>query len=356
MEYRTDNPIKKQEEDLLGRASLLFTGDAGGGASNARRYMIEEDLIEAIIQLPENMFYNTGITTHIWVLSNRKEERRKGKIQLIDASKIKTPLRKNLGLKNCEFSLEDRKLILDLFQNFEEKDNSKIFSNEDFGYYKVTVERPLRQAVLCNNENILQVEKELEKIGFYIGEITKEKLTDSFIKNTAGVIKELEKKENIQSYLKVLKELKSEEVYLDYAKFEKEFDKKLKGLGIKGTTFKKLVATGLLENIIVKDDKAVIQKDKQGNIVVDTELRDTELIPLTFPGGIEEFIKEEVLPYHEDAFVDKSKTQIGYEINFTKYFYKPKQLESVESIVARIRELEKQSEGLMKKILEGLND
>ena len=170
------------------------------------------------------------------------------------------------------------------------------------------------------------------------------------------MIKELEKKENIQSYLKVLKELKSEEVYLDYAKFEKEFDKKLKGLGIKGTTFKKLVATGLLENIIVKDDKAVIQKDKQGNIVVDTELRDTELIPLTFPGGIEEFIKEEVLPYHEDAFVDKSKTQIGYEINFTKYFYKPKQLESVESIVARIRELEKQSEGLMKKILEGLND
>ena len=136
----------------------------------------------------------------------------------------------------------------------------------------------------------------------------------------------------------------------------KEFDKKLKGLGIKGTTFKKLVSTGLLENIIVKDDKAVIQKDKQGNIVIDTELRDTELIPLTFPGGIEEFIKEEVLPYHEDAFVDKSKTQIGYEINFTKYFYKPKQLESVESIVAKIRELEKQSEGLMKEILEGLND
>ena len=336
--------------------SALFTGDAGGGASNARRYMIEDDLIEAIIQLPENMFYNTGITTHIWVLSNRKEERRKGKIQLIDASNIKTPLRKNLGLKNCEFSNEDRKLILDLFQNFEENDNSKIFSNEDFGYYKVTVERPLRQAVLCNNKNILQVEKELEKIGFDTGKITKEKLMDSFVKNTAGAIKELEKRENIQSYVKVLKELKSEEVYLDYAKFEKEFDKKLKVLGIKGTTFKKLVSTGLLENIIVKDDKSVIQKDKQGNIVVDTELRDTEIIPLTYPGGIEEFIKGEVLPYHEDAFVDKSKTQIGYEINFTKYFYKPKQLESVESIVARIRELEEKSEGLMKEILEGLYD
>lgn len=355
------NNISKMKDTPLGsrivevhNGSALFTGDAGGGASNARRYMIEEDLIEAIIQLPENMFYNTGITTHIWVLSNRKEERRRGKIQLIDASKIKTPLRKNLGSKNCEFSEEDRKVILDLFQKFEENEVSKIFKNEDFGYYKVIVERPLRQAVLCNNENILQLEKELEKIGFYTGEITKEKLAESFIKNTAGTIKELEKKENILSYLKVLKELENEEAYLDYLKFEKEFDKKLKKIGIKGTTFKKLSSTGLLENIIVKDEKAAIQYDKEGNIIVDVELRDTENIPLTYPGGIDAFIQEEVLPYHPDAFVDESKIQIGYEINFTKHFYKSKQLESVESIVERIRELEKLSEGMMKEILGGL--
>lgn len=355
------NNISKMKDTPLGsrivevhNGSALFTGDAGGGASNARRYMIEEDLIEAIIQLPENMFYNTGITTHIWVLSNRKEERRRGKIQLIDASKIKTPLRKNLGSKNCEFSEEDRKVILDLFQKFEENEVSKIFKNEDFGYYKVIVERPLRQAVLCNNENILQLEKELEKIGFYTGEITKEKLAESFIKNTAGAIKELEKKENILSYLKVLKELENEEAYLDYLKFEKEFDKKLKKIGIKGTTLKKLSSTGLLENIIVKDEKAAIQYDKEGNIIVDVELRDTENIPLTYPGGIDAFIQEEVLPYHPDAFVDESKIQIGYEINFTKHFYKSKQLESVESIVERIRELEKLSEGMMKEILGGL--
>ena len=355
------NNISKMKDTPLGsrivevhNGSALFTGDAGGGASNARRYMIEEDLIEAIIQLPENMFYNTGITTHIWVLSNRKEERRRGKIQLIDASKIKTPLRKNLGSKNCEFSEEDRKVILDLFQKFEENEVSKIFKNEDFGYYKVIVERPLRQAVLCNNENILQLEKELEKIGFYTGEITKEKLAESFIKNTAGAIKELEKKDNILSYLKVLKELENEEAYLDYLKFEKEFDKKLKKIGIKGTTFKKLSSTGLLENIIVKDEKAAIQYDKEGNIIVDVELRDTENIPLTYPGGIDAFIQEEVLPYHPDAFVDESKIQIGYEINFTKHFYKSKQLESVESIVERIRELEKLSEGMMKEILGGL--
>ena len=355
------NNISKMKDTPLGsrivevhNGSALFTGDAGGGASNARRYMIEEDLIEAIIQLPENMFYNTGITTHIWVLSNRKEERRRGKIQLIDASKIKTPLRKNLGSKNCEFSEEDRKVILDLFQKFEENEVSKILKNADFGYYKEIVERPLRQAVLCNNENILQLEKELEKIGFYTGEITKEKLAESFIKNTAGAIKELEKKENILSYLKVLKELENEEAYLDYLKFEKEFDKKLKKIGIKGTTFKKLSSTGLLENIIVKDEKAAIQYDKEGNIIVDVELRDTENIPLTYPGGIDAFIQEEVLPYHPDAFVDESKIQIGYEINFTKHFYKSKQLESVESIVERIRELEKLSEGMMKEILGGL--
>lgn len=355
------NNISKMKDTPLGsrivevhNGSALFTGDAGGGASNARRYMIEEDLIEAVIQLPENMFYNTGITTYIWVLSNRKEKRRRGKIQLIDASKIKSPLRKNLGSKNCEFSEEDRKVILDLFQKFEENDVSKIFKNEDFGYYKVIVERPLRQAILCNKRKIQQVEKELEKIGFYDGKINKDILAESFIKNTTSAVKELEKIENIKSYLMVLKEMKNEELYLDYSKFEKEFDKKLKKIGIKSTTFKKLVSTGVLENIIIKDEKAVIQKDKQGNIVVDVELRDTENIPLTYPGGIDAFIQEEVLPYHPDAFIDESKIQIGYEINFTKHFYKPKQLESVESIVERIRELEKLSEGMIKEILGGL--
>ncbi len=135
--------------------------------------MIEEDLIEAIIQLPENMFYNTGITTYIWVLSNRKEERRKGKIQLINANGIKTSLRKNMGKKNCEFSEADRRFILNEYLKFEENEYSKIFSNEEFGYFKVTVERPLRQAVLCNYENINEVEKELEKIGATTGKIDK---------------------------------------------------------------------------------------------------------------------------------------------------------------------------------------
>ncbi|MGP1506090.1 MAG: type I restriction-modification system subunit M, partial [Campylobacter sp.] len=149
------NNISKMKETEMGsrivevhNGSALFTGDAGNGASNARRFMIEEDLIEAIIQLPENMFYNTGITTYIWILSNRKEERRKGKIQLINANGVKTALRKNMGKKNCEFSEADRVFILNQYLNFEENEYSKIFPNNEFGYYKVVVERPLRQAVL----------------------------------------------------------------------------------------------------------------------------------------------------------------------------------------------------------------
>ncbi|MDO6826267.1 class I SAM-dependent DNA methyltransferase [Mesomycoplasma ovipneumoniae] len=353
------NNISKMKETEMGsrivevhNGSALFTGDAGNGASNARRFMIEEDLIEAIIQLPENMFYNTGITTYIWILSNRKEERRKGKIQLINANSIKTSLRKNMGKKNCEFSKADREFILNQYLNFEENEYSKIFLNDEFGYYKVVVERPLRQAVLCNAENLKEIEEELKKIGAFSEKINKKILEDSFIKGTTTSIKELEKSENLKAYLEVLKLMKSDERYLDYAVFEKEFNKHLKKKNIKGASLDKFVSTGLLDNMIIRDENAAIQKDSKGNVIVDPNLRDTESIPMTFEGGIEEFIKKEVLPYHADAFVDESKTQIGYEINFTKYFYKAKELERVEDIVSRIKELEKQSDGLMASILE----
>ena len=356
------NNISKMKDTELGsriievhNGSALFTGDAGNGASNARRYIIEEDLIEAIIQLPENMFYNTGITTYIWILSNRKEEKRRGKIQLINASELKTPLRKNLGKKNCEFSKENREIILDTYLNFKENEISKIFSNEEFAYYKVTVERPLRQAIICNDEKIKEIEKELEKIGFN-SKINKANLEGTFVKNSATVIKELEKTDNILAYLELLKDMKKDDKYLDFEEFEKLFNKKLKKYGLKAASLSKFISTGLMTNMIVRDENASIQKDTKGNIVVDTELRDTEIVPFTYKGGIEEFIKKEVLPYHNDAFVDETKTQIGYEINFTKYFYKAKELENVETIVARIKKLEKESDRMMKNILEGLYD
>ena len=192
------------------------------------------------------------------------------------------------------------------------------------------------------------------KIGAFSGKIDKKILEDSFIKGTAAAIKELEKTENIEAYLEVLKLMKSDERYLDYVAFEKDFNKHLKIKNIKGASLSKFVSTGLFGNMIIRDDSAVVQKDSKGNVIVDPDLRDTEGIPMTFEGGIDEFIKKEVLPYHADAFVDKSKTQIGYEINFTKYFYKAKELESVEDIIGCIKELERQSAGMMASILEGL--
>ena len=355
------NNIAKMKETALGsrilevhNGSALFTGDAGSGASNARRYMIEEDLIEAIIQLPENIFYNTPITTHIWILSNRKEEKRKGKIQLIDASSIKTSLRKNLGKKNCELSEENRQFILDEYLNFQENEYSKIFNNEDFGYYKVTVEHPLRQAILCNQTNLQQLEATLIAVGALEGNLDKAKLSNSGLKDTKGGLSELKKTENIKAYLAVLKSFGQEELYLDFSTFVKKFNKALKAYNIKGASFAKALSTGMLDNIIVKDENAELQTDSKGHVIIDTNLTDTENIPMTYKGGIDAFIAQEVLPYHPDAFVNTEKTQIGYEINFTKYFYKPKQLESVETIVARIKELEKQSDGMMASVLEGL--
>lgn len=355
------NNIAKMKETALGsrilevhNGSALFTGDAGSGASNARRYMIEEDLIEAIIQLPENIFYNTPITTHIWILSNRKEEKRKGKIQLIDASSIKTSLRKNLGKKNCELSEENRQFILDEYLNFQENEYSKIFNNEDFGYYKVTVERPLRQAILCNQTNLQQLEATLIAVGALEGNLDKAKLSNSGLKDTKGALSELKKTENIKAYLAVLKSFGQEELYLDFSTFVKKFNKALKAYNIKGASLTKAISTGMLDNIIVIDENAELQTDSKGHVIIDTNLTDTENIPMTYKGGIDAFIAQEVLPYHPDAFVNTEKTQIGYEINFTKYFYKPKQLESVETIVARIKELEKQSDGMMASVLEGL--
>ena len=247
--FLLNNVSKMKETTELGsriaevhNGSSLFTGDAGQGESNARRYLIERDLVEAIIALPENMFYNTGIGTFIWVLSNRKEARRRGKIQLIDATVLKSPLRKNLGKKNCEISPEIRHQIIDLLLAFEENEYSKIFDNSAFGYWKVTVLRP--------------------QLG--------------------------------------------------------------------------------------KDGKPL--RDMKGKLVADKNT-DTEQIPLDYPGGIDAFIQAEVLPYAPDAWVDEKKTQMGYEISFTKHFYKPVQLRPLAEIVADIRAIEAETDGLLEEVL-----
>ena len=248
------NNISKMKQDTpLGsrivevhNGSSLFTGDAGSGESNARRYMIENDLVEAIIALPEKMFYNTGIGTFIWVLSNRKEARRRGKIQLIDATAIKTPLRKNMGEKNCELSPAQRQEIVRIFMAFEESEVSRIFPNSEFGYWKVSVQQPLL------------------------------------------------------------------------------------------------------------DEQGNPVRDKKGRIQPDKAKADTEIIPFRYEGGIEAFMDAEVRPYAPGAFIDPKATRIGYELSFTKYFYKPVQLRPMEDIVADLKALEKETDGMLAEILGGI--
>lgn len=290
--------------------SSLFTGDAGSGESNARRYLIESDLVEAIIALPDNMFYNTGIGTYIWVLSNKKEARRKGKIQLIDATQMKSPLRKNMGNKNCEFTPDIRKEIIRIFLDMEESDVSKIFDNSEFGYWNVTVDRPLRLRV-CPEREIPEKDEK--------GKVLFKKHMEL-----------LDVRQAVQEAAKT-------------APFD-DWDAFAKATKLKKTQLKKI------RPYITETDPEA--KEVAGE--ADPELRDTENIPFQYEGGIHTFMEKEVLPYAPDAYVDEEKTKIGYEISFTKYFYKPVKLRDMKDILASLAELEKESEGVMDEIVRGL--
>jgi type I restriction enzyme M protein len=271
--------------------SSLFTGDAGQGESNIRRWIIESDWLEAIVALPLNMFYNTGIATYIWVLTNRKPAHRKGRVQLIDATQWFKPLRKNLGKKNCELSEEDIQRICDTFGAFEETEQSKIFPNAAFGYWKVAVERPLRLKGI--DPERAYSPKEIKAL-----------------KETAE---------------------RSEEAPPVVRKIHK-----------KGTTVDPL--RGLFDATIA-GKPAVVEYEP------DPDLRDTEQVPLLEEGGIEAFIQREVLPYAVDAWFDADSVRTGYEISFTRYFYKPQPLRTLEEIRDDILALERETEGLLTEII-----
>ena len=309
--FMLNNVAKMKTDTQLGsriaevhNGSSLFTGDAGSGESNARRYLIENDLVEAVIALPEKMFYNTGIGTYIWVLTNKKEERRKGKIQLIDATSLKSPLRKNMGEKNCELTPELRSEIMDIFIEMKECEISRIFDNHEFGYWSITVERPLRLRVYPDRtipEDVFKKTEELEAVNAAIQAVP----------------------------ISVPKD--------DWTAFAK-------ATKLKAATLKKI-------------RPFITEKDSEAQPIVgesDPELRDTEIIPFTYKGGIDAFVKNEVLTYTPDAWVDEKKTQIGYELSFTKYFYKPVQMRSMDEIVADLKALETETEGLLKEILGGI--
>ncbi|WP_214700590.1 MULTISPECIES: class I SAM-dependent DNA methyltransferase [unclassified Exiguobacterium] len=327
--------------------SSLFTGDAGQGESNLRRYIIENDWLEAIIALPENMFYNTGIATFIWIVTNRKANHRSGKVQLIDATGLKSPLRRNLGNKNCELTPGLRKQISDMLINFEDTEHSKIFDNQEFGYFKITVERPLRLSVDLTSESLKKILEVCEyqkdaMLAEIIGKAA-EKFNYSiildfneFINELSEIAKSLDEKlpnkriNLIKNYIAQVDE-NAEKVIKKIHKPEKSEANPLKGL----------------YSVTINGKDYVVEYEPDGN------LRDTEQIPLMHEGGIERFFKDEVLTFASDAWIDESKTQIGYEISFTKYFYKPVQLRTLEEIAADIKALEEQTEGLLQEIIGG---
>ncbi|MCX5947523.1 MAG: class I SAM-dependent DNA methyltransferase [Cyanobacteria bacterium] len=392
--------------------SSLFTGDAGQGESNIRRWLIENDWLEAIVALPLNLFYNTGIATYIWVLTNRKPAHRQGKVQLIDATSWFKPLRKNLGKKNCELSPEDIDRISTTFLGFKESPESKIFPNSAFGYWKVTVERPLRlhsritpaaltalqvasgnqeirQALLdefgdglARNVQVLRSEMNLFLDGWGGDgddaddeeEAPKRTLPDKKRKKLLDA-STWERDQRLVDAAQVLLEMFGDELFEDHNHFRAEVGRALKLQGSKlGAADLKLLykAVSWREETAPPVIAKVHKSGKQtadpmrgffedpiaGKLAIveyepDSDLRDTEQVPLLEDGGIEAFIRREVLPYTPDAWIKEEATKIGYEISFTRHFYKPKPLRTLAEISADILAIKKEAEGLLDGLLIG---
>jgi type I restriction enzyme M protein len=407
-----DTPLGSRIAEVH-NGSSLFTGDAGQGESNIRRWIIENDWLEAIVALPLNLFYNTGIATYIWVLTNRKPTNRKGHVQLIDASQWFKPLRKNLGKKNCELSAEDIERITQTFLDFKETPESKLFPNEAFGYWKVVVERPLRlhsQISLPRIESLRFASGDEEVRSVLYDEFGDDlfrkfsKISDALGKrlNEWGDDEEDGDDEDGESKKKGLPEKKKKKL-LDSKTWERDgrlvdaatsLREELGGDLFEDHNLFRDQADAALEKLSIKLPaadlkqiyKAVSWRDENAPPVIgkihkpgkaqpdpfhglyeaqvgnktcvveyetDSDLRDTEQVPLLEEGGIEAFITREVLPYTPDAWVKDGATKIGYEVSFTRHFYKPQPLRTLDEIRADILAEEEAAEGLLGELLKG---
>ena len=412
---------------LVHNGSALFTGDAGQGESNIRRWVIENDWLEAIIALPLNIFYNTGIATYIWVLTNRKAEHRKGKVQLIDASRWFQPLRRNLGKKNCEMAAPDIERVLQHYlaeppaSDEPASPECKWFDNADFGYWKITVERPQRlksqlsrRAIetlrFASGDEALRIEIHArwgDKVYSEFNQVRPEIEAwlkgeddeagdeddgdeDSDTKPTRKAVPEKRRRKlldpstwlrdrDLVELARLTQQELGDGVSDDHNEFRTRFDAALKDAGKRiSATEKKLIFRAVSwrdetappviakrvklkngEQFIAGYDGRYLMEDDESREVVwyepDTELRDTEQVPLTEAGGIEAFFAREVLPHAPDAWIDMEAIKIGYEVSFARYFYKPAPLRTLEQIRADILKLEQQSEGLLRKIVGGVS-
>ena len=395
--------------------SSLFTGDAGGGESNIRRYIIENDMLEAIIQLPNNLFYNTGITTYIWVLSNNKSQQRQGKVQLIDASQMFRKLRKNLGNKNCEFAPEHIKAISDCYLQMavvarshdEQGIAAKVFDNQDFGYYKVNIERPDRRQAQFSTERIetLRFDKSLEEPMQWLSQQYGEGLFNVETLKAAEkpLLKWCEENE-VELNAKAKQKLLSAETWQKHQQlvqtaqalmtaigntrfnnfnvFKDKVDVALKTLGIKLSASDKNAILNAVSWYCEDADKVIDKKiklsaDKLAQLLQrlnctqtqladfgyfatqtpheyivyqsNADLRDSETVPLK--DSIHRYFLAEVKPHVDEAWIDLESTKIGYEVSFNKYFYQHKPLRSMAEVAQEIVDLERQADGLIAEIL-----
>lgn len=307
---------------VITNGSPLFTGDAGSGESNIRKWIFEKDLLEALIALPDQLFFNTGIGTYVWVLTNEKTPQREGKVQLIDAREEYVGMRKSLGNKRHTLPEESINKIIDTYQDFTESDKVKIFDNDDFGYTKITVERPMQL-------NYQVTPERLENLYSYN---QFKKLAES--KSEDPEIKMAEEEEGKKQQEAIKEELLTigDELYTDWDTFETKVKNALKSFDLKPAFIKNVI-----EKLSEHDDTAEYVTDRSGKPKADSNLRDTEKIPLV--QNIDDYFEDEVLKYYSDAWYDESKNKIGYEINFTQYFYvyePPRPLEEIEADIAKI--------------------
>jgi len=289
--------------------SPLFTGGAGSGESSIRQYVIENDLLDAIVAMPTDLFYNTGIATYIWILDNDKPASRKGSVQLVDATDQWVKMRKSLGSKRREISAEQITTIVNLYGNHEQSDASKIFSNEDFGYTTITVERPLQLVwqITAESVELALTAKALTKLT----EADREQLRATLVESTPTT---------------------------DIAAFTTAIKKSATDAGI---TLAAPQLKAMLDAFSIRDDTAPIITDTKGNPVPDTDLRDTENVPLT--ENIDDYIAREIAPHIENFWADRTKDKIGYEVPFTRHFYKyvpPRSLDEIDADLNKlIREI-----------------
>lgn len=310
---------------IVFNGSPLFTGGAGQGESEIRRWILENDWLEAIIALPDQMFYNTGILTYIWVLSNRKERRRKNKVQLIDATSYFRRMRKPLGEKRKELTEDNIADITRIYGAFQETEESKIFDTENFAYHEVVVERPLRLSFQVTRDAI----EALKQAKPFVDLATSRKRTEP-ARN-----EEIQAGKRVQdAVIATLEAFDAERLYLNRDEFKDLLREGIKDRGEKIgiAALRKIVA-----ELSTKNPDADICVDAKGNPEPDSDLRDTEQIP--FHEDIEEYFQREVIPYAPDAWIDRDKTKIGYEIPFTRYFYKYEELGDPVETLAEIQVL-----------------